>query len=299
MVFQEDFETGNFSKWNYVLDSIIVNSEKGKSLQFTSSNAYIEKDNIVYPPNQDATVDIRVNKSTGNYWLAMYHFEIATFSFAGYEIYFNSPSERGGKVKVYYYDPNFNWLQAYANPNFDLLPYTDVNGWVKTGSKYISPNVLLYVNDQLIATVPLTNPHPLISSVDSFQLFTNFGFSDTLYDNIYIGEQAPLTCPTSPKYEGDTVHLSATPRDGTGPYYVEFRKNNSPIASYSNSSENIEVIYDYILTNEDIRTALTGTIDFSVYMEDSCPLPLGPKTCTQLCTITIGCLTPVCNFIVT
>lgn len=110
-------------------------------------------------------------------------------------------------------------------------------------------------------------------------------------------------CPTSPKYEGDTVHLSATPKDGTGPYYVEFRKSiegiSTIISFYTNAPENVEIIEDYILTNEDIRTAYSGIIRFSVYMEDSCPPPLGPQTCTQYCDVIIGCYAPVCNFTVT
>ena len=109
-------------------------------------------------------------------------------------------------------------------------------------------------------------------------------------------EESP-GCPTSPKYEGDTIHLSATPRDGIGPYIIIFEKNNSPILSLSNVIENTEVTYDYQLTNEDIRTASFGTINFSVYMEDSCPTT--HQTCIQSCTIDIGCMAPVCNFTVT
>lgn len=104
-------------------------------------------------------------------------------------------------------------------------------------------------------------------------------------------------CSSTLKYEGDTIHLSATPKDGIGQYYVEFRKNGIPIISYPNSLENIEITHDYILTDDDIRSASLGTIDFSVYMEDSCPT--GPQTCEQTCTTNIGCIAPVCNFIVT
>jgi len=115
---------------------------------------------------------------------------------------------------------------------------------------------------------------------------------------VYSTSSLPVPiCPTSPKYEGDTIHLSATPKDGIGPYTVIFKKNNVPISSSSNIVENIEVTYDYVLTNEDIRTALSGAIDFSVYIEDSCPTV--HQTCTQICTIDIGCIAPVCNFQVT
>ncbi len=114
-----------------------------------------------------------------------------------------------------------------------------------------------------------------------------------------------IVCPISPKYEGNTVTLNATPKDGIGPYYVEFRKNgviidpsrlggSNPILS---APENIQITRVYTLDDEDIRTASLGTIDFSVYIEDSCPT--GFKTCTDACTISIGCISPVCNFQVT
>ncbi len=41
------------------------------------------------------------------------------------------------------------------------------------------------------------------------------------------------------------------------------------------------------------HTASTGMIDFSVYIEDSCPTI--HKTCIQTCNIDIGCIAPVCN----
>ncbi len=108
-------------------------------------------------------------------------------------------------------------------------------------------------------------------------------------------------CSSTLKYEGDTVHLSATPKDGTSPYYVEFIKTiegiNTVISSFINAPENIEITDDYILTNDDIRTASSGTINFEVYMQDSCPT--GSKTCTGTCTVNIGCIAPICNFNVT
>ncbi len=107
---------------------------------------------------------------------------------------------------------------------------------------------------------------------------------------------API-CSSTLKYSGDLVHLQATPKDATGPYYVEFRKNNSPISSLSNVIEDTLITYDYLLTDLDISSAITGTIDFSVYISDSCPT--GSQTCTQNCTVNIGCIAPLCNFTVT
>lgn len=122
-------------------------------------------------------------------------------------------------------------------------------------------------------------------------------------DNVNVFEP---TCPTTPKYSGETVTLSATPKDGIGPYYVVFRKNGitigpSRLGDLSNpilsAPENILITRVYTLDDLDISSAPTGTIDFSVYITDSCPT--GAKTCTDVCTITIGCIAPICNFIVT
>jgi hypothetical protein len=37
--------------------------------------------------------------------------------------------------------------------------------------------------------------------------------------------KSSATCQTVPKYSGDIVMLEATPKDGIGPNYVEFRIN--------------------------------------------------------------------------
>ncbi len=120
----------------------------------------------------------------------------------------------------------------------------------------------------------------------------------------------PPVCPPSPKYSGDTVTLKATPKDGIGPYYVEFRKNGSLINSsrlgglanpISNAPENTQITRVYTLDDLDISSSISsippGRINFSVYMEDSCPT--GAMTCTSDCIINVGCYAPVCNFVVT
>lgn len=113
-------------------------------------------------------------------------------------------------------------------------------------------------------------------------------------------------CPTTPKFSGDTITLKATPKDGIGPYYVEFKKNNITISSSRlgglsnpiiNVPENIQITRVYTLDDADIAGALTGTIQFSVYISDLCPT--GPLICEEYCIITIGCMAPVCNFTVT
>ena len=114
------------------------------------------------------------------------------------------------------------------------------------------------------------------------------------------------TCPTVTKYSGDTLVLQATPRYGTDPYYVEFMiggmviPGNDPLGrpyTIPSAIENEIIIRTYILSDADIAGALTGTINFSVYIEDSCPT--GYLTCTESCIINIGCVAPVCNFTVT
>lgn len=127
------------------------------------------------------------------------------------------------------------------------------------------------------------------------------------------GSEAPLTCPVSLKYSGDPVTLKSTPKDGIGPYQVVFKKNGITIdpsrlsltiggpTGESNpiidAPEDIQITRVYTLDDADIASALTGTIDFSVYISDSCPTV--PQTCDAACTINIGCLAPVCNFVVT
>jgi hypothetical protein len=92
----------------------------------------------------------------------------------------------------------------------------------------------------------------------------------------------------------------------TGPYYVVFSKDGviidpSRLGGLDNpiflAPENTLITRVYTLDDFDIASALYGTIDFEVYMEDSCPTT--PQTCTQICTINIGCIAPVCNFLVT
>lgn len=117
--------------------------------------------------------------------------------------------------------------------------------------------------------------------------------------------QAPL-CPTLPKYSGDDVTLQATPKDGIGPYYVEFTKDGitidpSRLGGLSNpitsAPEDTTITRIYTLDDVDISSATAGTINFSVFISDSCPT--SPQSCTETCIITIGCMAPVCNFVVT
>ena len=123
--------------------------------------------------------------------------------------------------------------------------------------------------------------------------------------------QAPAGCPAVLKYSGNPIQLRATPRDGIGPYLVEFYKDEvlipfgrltSPVGITTNPTtksivENTDVGGTYILHDIDVANAIGGRINFSVYIEDSCPT--GPMNCGSTCTIDIGCIAPVCNFVVT
>ena len=117
--------------------------------------------------------------------------------------------------------------------------------------------------------------------------------------------EPPGGCPGI-KYSGDTITLKATPANGIGPYYVEFKKNTAIISSsrlgglsnpITDAPEDVQITRVYTLNDLDISSASTGTINFSVYISDSCPT--GAKYCESVCTVTIGCIAPVCNFTVT
>lgn len=132
-------------------------------------------------------------------------------------------------------------------------------------------------------------------------------YGSTSYGSTAYGatiSEVPI-CPISLKYEGDAIILKVTPKNGIAPYYVAFKKNGniidpSRLENLPNpiidAPENVQIIRVYTLDNEDIRTS-AGSIDFSVYIKDSCPT--GPQICTKSCIINIGCRIPVCNFIVT
>lgn len=168
--------------------------------------------------------------------------------------------------------------------------------------------------DQGVDTIP---GGQLISNLDIGNYDIQLVLIDYIYWTTTVSVTAGLTievvatlllapCPTSPRYSGDNITLQSTPRDGIGPYYVVFRKNGTNIGPSRlagldnpiiNAPENVQITRVYTLNDLDISSALSGTIDFSVYITDSCPT--GPMSCTETCTINIGCVAPVCNFTVT
>ncbi len=200
-------------------------------------------------------------------------------------------SHNGTTMKLYIDD-----LLTY-NPDNPTLRVSWTTGWTDSGSAW---GVGCLRADYQSSTFDMNGAIDEVACYGEIRTTfprRNYSYAEPTFSTTGVEEVlgGPI-CPSGLKYEGDTVHLSATPRDGIGPYYIEFRKNSNPIASYTGAPENIEITYDHILSNEDIRTAFSGTIDFSVYIEDSCPT--GPQSCGEICTITIGCLAPVCNFTV-
>mgnify|MGYP003393798175 CR=1 FL=1 len=141
---------------------------------------------------------------------------------------------------------------------------------------------------------------------------------------------------TGPKGSGSTVTLKANPLSGVGPYDVRFWRSNtgaSPIttditnASYMGSTEGVTVTATYVITDIDVAaavgntlaqvpsavntttgvitlggatTALTaGSIRFYSSIVDSCKGALGPGVCAQYADVTLTCVAPTCNFVVT
>jgi len=136
----------------------------------------------------------------------------------------------------------------------------------------------------------------------------NIGYGSGSFGSYEFGSYttALASCPSTPKYSGDTVTLKATPTGGVEPYVVTFKKDGSTISTsrlggLSNPTtgavEDTQITRVYTLDDLDISSASTGTINFSVYIEDSCPT--GPMSCTETCTISVGCVAPICNFTVT
>jgi hypothetical protein len=153
------------------------------------------------------------------------------------------------------------------------------------------------------STINYSTINSMNSTIDS--TINSMDISNPSFDSDLSGWTIALGCPVATKYKGDTLTLQATPRDGTYPYNVEFRKNGIAIPGNDPSGnpytitgalEDVTLTRTYVITNDDVRLS-SGSIDFSVYISDSCPT--GSLSCSEICTVTLGCLTPVCNFTVT
>jgi hypothetical protein len=140
--------------------------------------------------------------------------------------------------------------------------------------------------------------------------------------------QSLSACATASKKEGDVVTLQAHPLGGVGPYNVRFWKKHSAIgyaevgSPITNITEGSYVTAsftifdtDYVLAIGDASAMIpsssttglisetggasilaTGSIRVATTTFDSCPTT--PSTCTEWCDISLTCVAPTCNFVV-
>ncbi len=298
----------DISKWTKIENYGVTVTETGNVLKIsgiTNSNggdderfSYVKS----IPTFGNVSFDVKMKNNSGNAGVGALQY----FASPGFYSTYGYFDNWGGWDYLGFYNSNSWWNGDLFDPGNDGLSHLysfrrvgtylelwrdDILKTTKTNIKLGSGNINIILG--AYARVP---GNSVDAQFDDIRI-RKYASVEPTFSTTGIEEVsgAPI-CPSGLKYEGDTVHLSATPRDGIGPYYVEFRKNSNPIASYTGAPENIEITYDHILSNEDIRTAFSGTIDFSVYISDSCPT--GAQSCGQICTIAIGCLAPVCNFTV-
>ncbi len=125
------------------------------------------------------------------------------------------------------------------------------------------------------------------------------------------------TCPAGTKGEGDTVVLDCAPNGGTGPYTVTYYKKVGPAAEAVFLAAHIvpeggpdpAVVGTRTDTITDVDIAgATGdpgatpplanaAIRYRISITDSCPT--GGLTCEEYCDVTLTCVAPTCNFVVT
>ncbi len=138
-----------------------------------------------------------------------------------------------------------------------------------------------------------------------------------------------------PKGSGDTVTLTANPLGGVAPYDVRFWRSNTGAAptqtgitnpNYLASTENTPVSATYLITDIDVAAAVgsttaalpsavsvtdgvitlagavatlsAGSIRFYTSIVDSCAGSGGRGTCAQYADVTLACVAPTCNFVV-
>ena len=150
--------------------------------------------------------------------------------------------------------------------------------------------------------------------------------------------QSMLTCFAGTKSSGDTITLSASPGGAAGvvsPYYVRFWRKSAPgaytelgtvrtVTEGGSTSTSIALVDTDIIGAVGDATAVAptavysgakttgftiadaeggatgfgaGIIRVAVTTGDSCPT--GPLGCVEMCDITLACVAPTCNFVVT
>lgn len=141
--------------------------------------------------------------------------------------------------------------------------------------------------------------------------------------------QSMLTCFGGTKSSGDDVTLTASPNGAVGPYYVRFWRKSAPgayteLGSVRTVSEGSSTSTTITLTDADLTGAVgdgtagdpttgsTGTITdpedsgatfgagvlrVATTTYDSCPT--GAMSCVEYCDVSLACVAPTCNFVVT
>jgi hypothetical protein len=147
----------------------------------------------------------------------------------------------------------------------------------------------------------------------------------------YGGIQSLAACAAGPKSSGDTVTLTANPYGGVRPYTVNFyRKLVSGAFQLLGTTtltagdpESTAASTSFVLTDLDVASAdgipgeltptasttgaltaadgamplSTGYIRVATTVFDQCPT--GPQTCVEWCDVSLACVPPTCNFVVT
>lgn len=143
-----------------------------------------------------------------------------------------------------------------------------------------------------------------------------------------IRSMAP-TCVTAAKSSGDIVTLAATPSGAIGPYHIRFFRKSAPgaytelgsvrtIAELSSTSTTItltDVDFTGAVGDTSAGTPTTGAtgaitdpentssvlaagkIRVATTTYDSCPT--GAQSCIEFCDVSLTCVAPTCNFVVT
>jgi len=113
--------------------------------------------------------------------------------------------------------------------------------------------------------------------------------------NTELKMMSPATCPTSPKYPGQTLTMSASGSGGTPPYTIVFQWGAVEVGRFTGVPENTTKSVTITITDDDAKSGAKTAL---VTIIDSCPGT--PKSCTDSCSVTlVPCPVPTCTFTVT